>query len=158
MKKIVLMFLTICVLWQAFAQTALTPKKRTVSPQFAKLVKYGLTNNNEPPFTWSDYGATCSIYLKNCDEGVFYNTSQGDLKTGPQIITKGTIVVGYSGDKILATYFIFDYAKDSFGLYSCENLFYRRFFYVDKSRFTLNSLIETLIEDQTDIKWIRDEL
>lgn len=158
MKKIILMFFALCVLAQGFSQMALTPKKKKVSPQFEKLTKYELTNNNEPVFNSTQYGIPVTIHLENSDDGILYYASQGQFKADMQTISKGTIVAGYSNNKIFLSVFIFDYSNKEFGMYFYEPPAGRNFLLVEKSRFTLDELIETLIEDKTDIKWIKDEL
>lgn len=158
MKKLIFVVLTLCIWTEGFAQTALTPKKKKVSPQFEKLTKYELTNNTEPVYSFTQYGIPLSIHLENADEGFSYYSSQGNLKADMKQIKTGTIVAGYSGNKIIESMLIFDYSEDTFGLYIYEAPASRNFLFVDKYDFTLDELIEKLIEDQTNIKWIKDEL
>ena len=159
MKKIVTMFILLSLSVLVFSQTVLTPKKKKVSPQFEKLAKYELTNNNEPVFPCHQYGGiTLNYHLDDTDEGLLCYASQGQLKGTVYHISTGTIIVGYSGNQIVATYFIFDKSDTEFGIYCYEVPAVREFLVIDKSAMTLDELIEKIIEDQTDKKWIKDEL
>ena len=158
MKKNLLVLLVLCVLGQVFGQTALTPKKKVYSPQFEKLMKYGLTNKDEPTFLSTQYGIPVVIHLENSTNGIFYYTTQGKIRGEEKTLKSGTIVAGYSGNKIAIAYFIFDYSEKQWAIAAYEPPAMRQFLFAEKSQFGKDELIEKLIEDQTEIKWIKDEL
>ena len=159
MKKryifLILFFLnTIC----GFTQTELIPKKKVFSPQFEKLMRYHITDKNEPIFVGDEYGYPIEMHLENTKEGALcYATCmgrRGDLLN----FKKGTIIAAFSNNRIEASVLIIDLSEKQYGLFIYGGGDSRTYCCINKSVITLEALIEQLIEDQTDCKWIKDEL
>ncbi|MBQ7159929.1 MAG: hypothetical protein IJS09_10995 [Treponema sp.] len=159
MKKFVFMLFACCVVSLGFSQTKLTPKKKVVSPQFEKLTKYGITNNSEPVFIWDYHGFAITMHLENAKDGILIYGSKGGMRgNDDDVVKKGTIITGYSGKKIEMSMLIFDYSRSDFGIFAYVSPSARVFYNVEKSAITLDDLIDKLVEDRTDLQWIKDEM
>lgn len=158
MKKAILLFLVLYVLARAFAQTTLVPKKKVISPQFEKFAKYGLANSGDSVFMFKQYGIPVIVHFRNDNEGILFYALDGDMRTDERILNNGTIVAGFRGSAVETSFFIFDYSDTKLALALYEAPAGREFLLLEKTQFEKDALIERIIEGQTELKWIRDEL
>ena len=56
------------------------------------------------------------------------------------------------------TMLIFDYSRSEFGIFVYASPSARAFSNIEKSAITLDDLIDRLVEDRTDLQWIKDEM
>lgn len=158
MKKITMILICLVSIYTyCFSQTELKPKKKHLSPQFEKLVKYGITNNNQPSFIWNQYGYAAIMHIENNNNGLLIYGEQGGYVGHKKIFDKGTIVAGYKNGVIAESFFIYE-DEGSYGIFLYAAPDYRIYLSGETSKISLDGLIDMLIEDQTDLKWIKDEL
>ena len=148
-----------CALWDSCSlRLLLRQKKKAYSPQFEKIMKYGIANSGEPTFLSTQYGFPVVIHLENSADGIMYYATEGKIRGEEKTLKTGTIVAGYKDGKVSIAYFIFDSSNSKFGVAIYQAPAAREFYYVEKSQFEKDELIEKMIEGQTDYKWIKDEL